>query len=193
MAMTLLDEFLPVFQFHERHSITIRASPAEVFTALRTITMTELPLFRVLWRLRAMGNAGPHADEPVLRWAVRAGFVELASVADREIVSGRIGKFWNIFGDSAPQLENRDFFAYDVGTNACAMMNFSIREASNGGHIVLTTETRINVPERISRIKFRAYWLIIRPWSGLIRREMLRKVKRTAEDTTAEHRAVPNR
>jgi hypothetical protein len=33
-----------------------------------------------------------------------------------------------------------------------------------------------------ARRKFRAYWLVVGPFSGLIRKEMLREVKRQAEN-----------
>lgn len=45
----------------------------------------------------------------------------------------------------------------------------------------LTTETRIQTFGRSATLKFRAYWLLIGPFSGLIRKAMLSEVKRIAE------------
>jgi hypothetical protein len=45
----------------------------------------------------------------------------------------------------------------------------------------LTTETRVHVPDPVSRRKFGHYWRIVRPFSGLIRMVVLRAAKRRAE------------
>jgi hypothetical protein len=38
----------------------------------------------------------------------------------------------------------------------------------------LHTETRVRAADRATRRRFRAYWLVVRPFSGLIRRSWLR-------------------
>ena len=45
----------------------------------------------------------------------------------------------------------------------------------------LATETRVHVPDPVSRRKFGRYWRIVRPFSGLIRLVVLRAAKRRAE------------
>jgi hypothetical protein len=45
----------------------------------------------------------------------------------------------------------------------------------------LTTETRVHVPDPVSRRKFVRYWRFVRPFSGLIRRQVLQAAKRRAE------------
>ena len=45
----------------------------------------------------------------------------------------------------------------------------------------LATETRVHVPDPASRRKFARYWLVVRPFSGLIRVQVLRAAKRRAE------------
>ena len=47
--------------------------------------------------------------------------------------------------------------------------------------IRLTTETRVKAADARTRAGFRLYWLVIRPFSGLIRREWLRAIARRAE------------
>jgi hypothetical protein len=42
-------------------------------------------------------------------------------------------------------------------------------------------ETRIFTPDAVARRRFRRYWLMIRPGSGLIRRLMLRSIRAEAE------------
>ena len=43
------------------------------------------------------------------------------------------------------------------------------------------TETRVYCLDEVSRKRFKLYWMLIRPFSGLIRREILQAVKRNAE------------
>jgi hypothetical protein len=45
----------------------------------------------------------------------------------------------------------------------------------------LSTETRVHVADPAARRKFRRYWFVIRPFSGLIRILLLRAARRRAE------------
>jgi hypothetical protein len=45
----------------------------------------------------------------------------------------------------------------------------------------LVTETRVHVPDPVSRRKFVRYWRVVRPFSGLIRMLVLQAAKRRAE------------
>lgn len=47
--------------------------------------------------------------------------------------------------------------------------------------VQLTTETRVRVTDQRARRRFAIYWAIIRPASGLIRRDMLATVALRAE------------
>jgi hypothetical protein len=44
----------------------------------------------------------------------------------------------------------------------------------------LSTETRVLCTDAASRRRFRAYWLVVRSFSGLTRREWLRAIARRA-------------
>jgi hypothetical protein len=44
----------------------------------------------------------------------------------------------------------------------------------------LTTETRVQLTDANARRAFRRYWLVIRPFSGLIRRAWLRAIAQRA-------------
>ena len=46
---------------------------------------------------------------------------------------------------------------------------------------LLTTETRVHVPDPTARGKFRRYWLVVRRFSGLTRILLLRAVRTRAE------------
>jgi hypothetical protein len=58
---------------------------------------------------------------------------------------------------------------------ATAVIDFRVRPGT------LATETRVHVPDPVSRRKFVRYWRVVRPFSGLIRSQVLRAAKRRAE------------
>ncbi|HJS47103.1 MAG TPA: hypothetical protein VJ773_03850 [Gemmatimonadales bacterium] len=49
----------------------------------------------------------------------------------------------------------------------------------------LTTETRVVCADAPARASFSRYWRVVRPFSGLIRRSMLRTIRREAERRVA--------
>lgn len=62
-----------------------------------------------------------------------------------------------------------------------AKMAIDLRAVADGDGARLETETRVYLTDAASRRRFAAYWLAIRPFSGLIRRLWLRAAKRRAE------------
>jgi hypothetical protein len=107
-------------------------------------------------------------------------FVKVAEAPNEEVVMGLIGKFWK---PAPPQVNLEDgqaFLRFDDPTYAKAAMNF--RLAANGnGTMRLSTETRVRVPDPGSRRWFRLYWAVIGFFSGVIRADMLKRIKREAE------------
>src|SRR5688500_7802575 len=63
-AMRPLDEFLPVFEFSERHRLAIAASPDRIDAAVRTVSLTDIPAARFLWWLRRLGRPYGDAGKP---------------------------------------------------------------------------------------------------------------------------------
>jgi hypothetical protein len=57
-------------------------------------------------------------------------------------------------------------------------LDFVARPDGNGS--VLSTETRVRATTRRARVAFRAYWLVVGPFSALIRRRWLRAIARSA-------------
>ncbi|PKO65215.1 MAG: hypothetical protein CVU22_20855 [Betaproteobacteria bacterium HGW-Betaproteobacteria-16] len=55
--------------------------------------------------------------------------------------------------------------------------------------VQIVSETRVECRNRVEAIKFWFYWILIRPFSGLIRKEILRVVRVQAEAEWANLRA----
>ena len=65
------------------------------------------------------------------------------------------------------------------------MIDFRIAEIAPG-RCLASTETRVHVADPAARRAFRRYWLVVRPFSGLIRILYLRAVRRRAERQARE-------
>jgi hypothetical protein len=162
--VTLLDEHAPTWHFRERHSLDVNAPPRRVLEAVRAVTLADAPIAGLLVRLRGIRAA---ADKPILDQA--AAWQVLADDPDREFVVGSIGQPWKLRGGTSPRA---DFATFDEPGYAKMALSFR----SDGK--MLSTETRVLLTDEASRRAFRRYWIVIRPFSGLIRRLWLRAARR---------------
>jgi hypothetical protein len=87
----------------------------------------------------------------------------LEDVRGEGMVVSLTGRFWRVRG-RGPEAP------------ADAVVDFRARPGS------LTTETRVHIADPESRRKFERYWRVVRPFSGLIRSQVLRAAKRRAEE-----------
>jgi hypothetical protein len=174
--MKPLDEFLPVFEFSERHRLPIAASPERIDAAVRSVSLTDIPAARMLWWLRRLGRPYGDSGKPFVAGALPNSVV-LDDVPGEGIVLGLTGQFWRIGGGDRGQRPRtrEEFLAHDRPDACKAVFDFRV------GPGLLSTETRVHVPDRAARRKFRLYWLVIRPFSGLIRILFLRAARRRAE------------
>ncbi len=173
--MRALDELLPAYEFSERHRIAIDAPPERIDEAIRRVSLADIPIARALWFVRRLGRRTGDPTRPLV--GALPGSLVLDDVPGEGIVLGLTGRFWRLRGGSyGPALRTaEEFIAFDRHGQAKAVIDFRI------GPSRLSTETRVHVPDAASRKKFRRYWLVIRPFSGLIRILMLRAARRRAE------------
>jgi len=187
-----LDDHLPRFDFVERHALDVSAPPAAAFAAIRRADLGGGPLTRTLFFLRALPGLAVAPRETARRFLARreplpltfgalasVGFVILGEDPGREIVLGTIGRFWRPSGGMRP-FASAEFGAFAEEGWAKAAWNFRVEARPSGGAI-LFTETRVLCTDPLSRRRFRRYWRIVRPFSGLIRIEMLSAIRREAE------------
>jgi hypothetical protein len=186
IARTKLDEFAPVYQFSESHSIQIGASKERVYESIRQVTAGEIKLLRTITWIRRLGRATPPGilnapqNEPVLEVALQSGFLLLADEPDHEIVIGALVRAptgWRPNKKPTPD----DFKSLNAPGFALASMNFLIEEAGPD-RCVVTTDTRVFATDPSSRRKFGEYWRLIYPGSALIRRMWLQAIKERAEN-----------
>jgi hypothetical protein len=113
-----------------------------------------------------------------LEHAIAARFILLGQRPPHEIALGAIGRFWT--AASKPVRVAPDAFGrFQEPGYAKAVWDFTLAPIGDGA-TRLATETRVWCADAASRRRFRLYWLVIRPFSGLIRRQMLRSIAREA-------------
>ncbi|MCP1216647.1 hypothetical protein NKW53_11280 [Acetobacter orientalis] len=181
--MNPLDDFLPRFNFSERHSIDICAPDSRIMNAVATWRNDDDLLVRSAIRLREMptrlfGRARrQHLD--------LTDFTLLERQGDTALVYGLIGTFWQAdYG--LCDIPSTDAFLAPRHDDVCKLtLGFTVQPGSSNIHR-LVTETRVLcVTERAAR-RFTPYWYLIRPVSGLIRRRMLATIRKQAETSSCQ-------
>ena len=169
----LIDEFLSEYDFEETHDISIHAKPADIYRAANEVDFSDSFIIRWLFRLRGLS-----ASNVTLRSLRKSRFEMLGETLNREMVIGIVGRFWTL-GGGLKKIDAESFKGFETVGYAKAVWNFSLD--ADGENTRLTTETRIKCLDAESRRSFGRYWTFIRPFSGLIRMEILRTIKRRAE------------
>ena len=184
----LIDQWLPEWQFREYHERRIRATPAELFGAIRRVRSSDIFLFRTLTYLRNPSRDGqgehilnPPEEKPILDVALAGGFLLLGEEADRELLIGavviappdivRAANRGNV-----PSLDPALFRTLGQPGFARAVMNFRVVPEPDGWTRV-TTETRVHAVDRPTQRQFAQYWRVIYPGSWIIRWSWLRAIE----------------
>jgi hypothetical protein len=159
----MLDDYLPIYDFHEAHRIFTWAPPHAVMDSARRLRPPELPLLIVLMGVRGLPALLSGRPLPVRGSIVdafrRGGFVVLEDTPN-ELVLGAVGRFWRASGDMA-RIDPERFREFAEPGWAKGALNFRVEEVE--GRTVLTTETRVLCTDAGARRRFRRYWALIRP------------------------------
>jgi hypothetical protein len=148
-------------------------------------------VIRALLELRSLLNrmqqilkgrpAAPARAPLTLDDMMRTGFMLLGERPGREIALGAVVQPWKAVTDNTPQpqVEADRFAAFH--SPGFVKVAFNVRVDTYGrGRSLLTTETRAAANDLASLRRFSRYWLLVGPFSALIRRLMLRIVKADA-------------
>lgn len=177
--MSLIDRYLPHHQFAEEHSRYIPATPEQVMNAVIRPEVVDDPIARGLIALRELpnrlaGRLGFASDLQHRPSFSIANFTFLGRDGNREVAFGLAGRFWQSDYGLVEVYDANAFGALDASGIAKLVMNFSAEPQGPG--TLLTTRTRVLCGDTAVHRRFRLYWLLIRPASGLIRRRLLKRV-----------------
>jgi hypothetical protein len=188
----VLDLYLPQYDVTETHAVIVDADTDLAWQSIRRSDLSRSVVIRVLLDLRSFpnrmqrllkGQPAESARPPLtLDDMARAGFVLLGERPGHEIAFGTVVQPWKAVTDDepAPQLDADRFAAFD--TPGYVKVAFNIRVVPySSGRALITTETRTAATDPTSLRRFARYWLLVGPFSALIRRLMLRIVRADAE------------
>ena len=163
--LSLLDRYLPRYDFAERHSTIVAAEPNKVWDQVLDLDLGESRVVRTLFRLR-----GLPASALRLEGLEKLGFLRLGERPGRELAleGGIIGR--------------ADDMVVAAPGFAKAVWNFQLGSVDDRATL-LSTETRILCLDAVSCGRFRLYWLFVRPLSAWTRREALALIRRRVEAT----------
>lgn len=169
---TLLDGLLPDPRYCEQHFLDLHCDRQVAYEVVRSLDFSQSKITRSLFHIR-----GLHLDELTLDAMTSNGsFRVLDEAPPQEFVIGHLSdrmkpvvvatseEFRNI------QLVNGLKIAWNFRTEA-------LEQDLTRVH----TETRITCHGTSATRLFKPYWLIVRPFSGLVRKEMLKAAAAKAE------------
>lgn len=165
------ERFVPEPDRRSRHSVKVDAEPGEVWPALRAFDLSSSPIVRLLFTLRGMRGAYTFSA------LQRSGFRVLAEVPERSLALGVIARPWKLHGGVLAIDDASEWIAFDEPGYAKISWTFELVPTPSGGTEV-STETRVHCTDEASRKSFARYWMLVGPFSSLIRSEMLRKLRR---------------
>jgi hypothetical protein len=188
----LLDHFLPRYDVTEVHAVVVDADTDTTWQATRRVDLSRSPVIRALLDLRSLpvrlqrvlkgAPPGPARPPLTLDAMARAGWLLLQETPGTEIVLGQISRPWKLTDptDRTPTIRPDEFAAF--ATPGYAKIAFTIRlEPYGRGRTLITTETRTATTDPATARRFGRYWKLIGPFSGLIRRLVLRLVREDVE------------
>lgn len=152
MQQFLINKYLPQFTFNEYHKSFINASAKDCFLAARNLDMRKSFLTKILMKLRGL----PTKDLTLQGFIKNIGFTYLEENPYHEFVIDASQK------------------------NIKIAWNFYF-ETIEKNKTLVSTETRILCLTKQSKSLFSLYWFFVKSFSGLIRLEMLRLIRKNVE------------
>lgn len=175
MEDTLINRYMPTYQFNEYHEIIGYGSPALYFKAAKQMDMAESFIVKSLFWLRGI----PIKDLRLSGFLQNMHFTYLDENLPKEFLIA----FWLRPDVKGPVLiDDKERFIKEIDPWIQKVTwNFRFETVKNE-KIRISTETRVFCLNKKTMKVFSVYWFFIRPFSGLIRKRMLRMIKRKVEN-----------
>lgn len=153
----LINKYIPDYTYHEHHFTTVKGSAQICFVTAKELDMSGSWITKMLMKLRGL----PTHDLTMQGFLRNVCFTYLDEEPNKEFLIDAsqpgLKIFWN-------------FYFEPVSAN----------------ETIVSTETRILCVSAKAKRRFPVYWFVVRPFSGLIRKEILRLIRKkvSARHTT---------
>lgn len=187
----ILDEFLPTYDHAICVSHVFRAPAEEIFEAVTTMDLFQLPLARVLLEARALPGRIVNARarrqgqatsvEPStfrIRDLPARGWIQLGECPGTELVYGQVGKPWKGAGGVPDRPVTADNFVAFAEPGFAKLAESTLVTPYGATGCVFTAESRVALTDEDSRRRFRRYWLAAGPFIRLMRPAIIRALAR---------------
>ncbi|HEX9627859.1 MAG TPA: alpha/beta fold hydrolase [Acidiferrobacterales bacterium] len=168
----LIDKYLPEHTFSEFHDIVIDSGSIEdVYEIARDVDLSKSSIIPLLFRLRGL----PTKKMNALGFISAMGFSNIEETFPTENLVG----YWKT-KKIEPVSDRQDFINKPIGAKLKVGFSFQFAKL-NSNQVKVSTETRVLCIGPRTKFTYAFYWFAIRPFSGLIRKEILRIIKHQAE------------
>ena len=171
MKLTLIDKYLPRYSFKEYHEIVINSSIETVYERATNFDMSKSNLIKWLFKIRGL----PTNRMNLQGFISDIGFTNIEENIPTENLIG----FWARY-KIATVKSPEDFINDTFPARVKVVWNFYLEEL-NSNQIRLSTETRVLCMTPFTKLTFGLYWILIKPFSGAIRKKMLQIIKQDSE------------
>ncbi len=166
--MSGVADWLPAYDVAERHAAEIALPPERALAHLLAMPVAPDLFVRTLLRMRGLRREGTITD-----FFARYGFVELERTSTCLVVGAVAG--------AGAMRDAESWRAASAPPLIKVAADFRAEPAASGsGGARVSTETRVATVGAVARGVFGAYWLVVGPFSALIRRRWLRAAVRSA-------------
>ena len=149
----LIDKYLLAYTYNEYHEREVNASAEECFFAAKNVDLKKSSVTTTLMKLRSLPTTDMRFD----------GFLK------------------NMCFTYLEEDQYKEFVIDASQQNIKIFWNFYFKQIEESKTVV-STETRILCLTKKSKFWFSLYWFFVKPFSGIIRLEMLRLIKKKAEN-----------
>jgi predicted nucleic acid-binding Zn ribbon protein len=151
----LIDKYLPHYNYHEHHHTIVKAGAKNCFLTAKELDVSRSWITKTLMKLRGL----PTNDLKLQGFLQNICFTYIEEDPYKEF----------LIDASQPGLK--------------IFWNFYFKSIS-ADETIVSTETRILCLSQKVKRRFAMYWFFVRPFSGLIRIEILRLIKKKLTLTT---------
>ena len=181
-----IDEFLPISDVSASYENRINAPPSVVYQRLLLSDFNEPWVVRLLMTLRSGGRPPRNRAPGDLPQRLQGtGFVILEMFRTKSL-SSALRENSGVPMAGAASTSPRVILSGFLVSDTQRQRGISGSRTESPKDTVLSTETRIKCFGRAALWKFRTYWSPVSPFSGLIRKAILKQVKTEAESTLTE-------